>query len=241
MEKRILVVDDDVMMTRTLKEILELQGWKADIANDGAIAVEAVSMRRYDVVLMDVKMPGMNGVDAFKEMKRVRPDIKVVLMTAYAAQELISDAEDNGVLKVLSKPVDIRSLLAFLAGMLSRKRPVLVVDSDRDFLRTLSDSLALAGFEVVIASGIAEALRLMGEARPAAILLHMHMESASARDAVLAVHEVSPEVALILYSGQPGAVMEINGLVPREYVHSYLQKPFRVEEVADVLHDVVGP
>jgi DNA-binding NtrC family response regulator len=239
MTKRVLVVDDDIMMARTLAEILELQGWSADLAHDGRMAVEAAALRAYDVVLMDVKMPGMNGVEAFLAMKAARPDVKVVLMTAYAAHELLARAQDNGVLQVLSKPVDIRALLAFLGGVLSRKRPVLLVDSDRAFLQTLSESLALSGFETVIAAGIGQAMRLLSAERPAAILLHMHLGATPARDAVLAMHGLSPEVALILYSGQPGAEAEIEGEVPKEYVHSYLQKPFAVEEVAEVLADVV--
>jgi DNA-binding NtrC family response regulator len=237
--KRVLVVDDDVMMARTLGEILELQGWAVDLAHDGRMAVEAAAMRGYDIVLMDVKMPGMNGVDAFLAMKAARPDVKVVLMTAYAAQDLLARAEDNGVLKVLAKPVDVRALIAFLAGALSRKKPVLLVDSDRAFLQTLSESLKLSGFETVVADGLGQAMRLMHEQRPAAILLHMHLGTASAREAVLAVHDLSPEVALILYGGQPAEEAVEEAAVPRDYVHTYLQKPFAVEEVTGVLEEVV--
>lgn len=240
MTQHVLVVDDDRMMAHTLMEILALQHWTVDVAHDGRTAVEMVARTPYDVVLMDVKMPGMDGVSAFKAMKQARPDVKVVLMTAFSAESLITEAEDEGVLRVLSKPVDIRSLLAYLAGVLSRRRPVLLVDNDPTFLRTLSDALRVSGFETIIAAGLGEAMRLVREDRPAAILLHMHLGAASARDAVLAVREINPGIALILYSGRPGAEREINGNVPREYVHSYLQKPFAPEEVAEVLHDVVG-
>lgn len=240
MTRHVLVVDDDRMMTRTLKEILELQGWSVDMAHDGRRAVEMALRIPYDVVLMDVKMPGMDGVSAFKAMKEARPDVKVVLMTAFAAESQISEAEDEGVLRVLSKPVDIRALLAYLTGLLSRRRAVLIVDSDVAFLRTLSDSLQLSGFETVAAKSLAEAMRLVREDRPAAILLHMHLGAVSARDATLAVHAINPDAALILYSGRPGAEREIDGHVPRELVHTYLQKPFAVEEVTEVLHDVVG-
>ena len=240
MTPHVLVVDDDQMMARTLQEILELQGWTVDVAHDGKHAVEMARRLPYDVVLMDVKMPGMDGVSAFKAMKEARPDVKVVLMTAFAAESMLSEAEDEGVLRVLSKPVDVRSLVAYLAGLLSRRRPVLIVDSDAAFLRTLSDSLQLSGFETVAAAGLSEAVRLVREDRPAAILLHMHLGAVSARDATLAVHAISPEAPLILYSGRPGAEQEIDGYVPRELVHTYLQKPFAVEDVTEVLHDVVG-
>lgn len=239
MKHRVLVVDDDKLMVKTLSAILQLQGWEVEAAYDGRAAVDAVEARPFDVVLMDVKMPGLNGVESFKAMKAVRPGVKVVLMTAFAAESQIAEAEDEGVLRVMSKPVDVRSLLAFLAGTLGRKRPVLLIDSDRAFLKTLSEVLELRGYETVIASSLGQAVQLMREKHPAAILLHMHLGSTSARDAVLAVHEISPEVALILYSGQPGADREINGNVPREWVHSYLQKPFAVEKVTGVLSEVV--
>lgn len=240
MTPTILVVDDDQMMVRTLAEILHLKGWQVSTAFDGADAVRAVEEREFDVVLMDVKMPVMNGVDAFRAMRRARPGVRVALMSAFAAQELLDDAVDEGVLRVMSKPVNVPSLLDFLASSVRQRRPVLLMDNDPAFLRTLGDVLALRGFETVMADGLDDALRILRERRPAAVLLHMHMGSVPAREAVLAVHEVSPEVALILYSGQPGAQRELDGSLPREFVHAYLQKPFAVDRVTEVLNGVVG-
>ena len=236
---KILVVDDDRMMTKTLAEILEMQGWEVHQAHDGRSAVNAAAAQRFDVVLMDFKMPGMDGVSAFKAMKASHPDVKVVLMTAFAAQDMLDEAEREGVLRIMSKPVDIRALLAFLAGALSRKGPVLLVDNDAAFLKTMSDVLEMRGFQTVTAASLDEAKRLIEARHPAAIMLHMHLRDLSARDAVLAVHEAGPDAALILYSGQPGAERAINGDVPRELVHSYLQKPFPVDQVAGVLNEVV--
>ena len=239
MTRRVLVVDDDRMMAQTLREILEMHDWTVDVAHDGRTAVAKAAGVPYDVVLMDVKMPGLDGVSAFKAMKRARPEVRVVLMTAFAADSMISEAEDEGVLRVLTKPVNVRSLLAYLAGVLSRQRPVLLVDNDAAFLRTLSDSLRVSGFETIVAGSLDEAIRLVRTNRPAAILLHMHLGRASARDAVLAVRDISPGTALILYSGRPGAEGEIDDGVPREYIHSYLQKPFAVEQLTEVLQHAI--
>src|SRR5688572_16778520 len=105
MRNRALIVDDDVLLARTLKEILELKGWSVEQAHTGTDAVATVEREEFDVVLMDIKMPGMDGVDAFKAMKATRPDIKVILMTAYAREDRILEAERNGVIRVMSKPV----------------------------------------------------------------------------------------------------------------------------------------
>lgn len=116
MAGRALVVDDDRMLARTLGEILELRGWSVRIASSGAEAVNVATRETFDVVVMDVRMPGMDGVDAFKAMKASRPEIRVILMTAYAAEDRISEAEQEGVLRVLSKPVEVQCLLRFAAA-----------------------------------------------------------------------------------------------------------------------------
>jgi CheY-like chemotaxis protein len=98
MTRRVLVVDDDRMMAQTLSEIFQLKGWEVATAFDGLAAVKATAADDFDVVLMDIKMPGMDGVAAFRAMKAAKPHLKVVLMTAFAAQELIAEAEREGVI-----------------------------------------------------------------------------------------------------------------------------------------------
>src|SRR5688572_5685786 len=111
MSGRALVVDDDRMLARTLAEILELEGWSVTQANSGTEAVNLAARQTFDVVLMDVKMPGMDGVDAFKAMKATHPEIRVILMTAYTGEDRIGEARREGVLRVLSKPVDVNKLV----------------------------------------------------------------------------------------------------------------------------------
>ena len=112
--RRVLVVDDDRAMVRTLSDILTLRGWTADVAYSGDEAVVADADGSYDLVLMDIKMPGMDGVTAFRHIKANRPDARVVLMTAHTEPDVIRAAEDEGAIRVLSKPVDVPSLLALI-------------------------------------------------------------------------------------------------------------------------------
>jgi len=240
MKHRALVVDDDRLMAQTLGEVLEFKGWDVDVAHSGSEAVAAFKSEdgNFDVVLMDVKMPGMDGVDAFKAIKALKPDVKVVLMTAYAAQDRILEAEREGVMRVLSKPVNIQGLLELLAATLNGKKPVLLIDNDAAFLRTMSDVLHLSGYDTVMAASIDDAMRLMAQRKPVAVLLHMHLGTMVPRDAVVALHQLSPAIALILYSGQPGAVRELADGIPHEWIYAYLQKPFAIEQVTGVLDAV---
>jgi CheY-like chemotaxis protein len=116
MKRRALVVDDDRLMATTLGEILELKGWDVSMAYDGRAAVNATLADGFDVVVMDIKMPGMNGVEALSVIKAANPKVHVVLMTAYAAPEVLLEAERHGVREIVSKPLDIPRLLHLLAA-----------------------------------------------------------------------------------------------------------------------------
>lgn len=115
--RTIAVVDDDDAMVETLCDVLELHGWAPVRASDGEQAVELVTRGDVDVVLMDIRMPKMNGVEALREIRRRRPAAQVILFTASAAQELLADAVRYGAVRVLRKPVDVVELLSVLEGL----------------------------------------------------------------------------------------------------------------------------
>jgi DNA-binding NtrC family response regulator len=238
MARRVLVVDDDRAMVRTLSDVLRHKGFDVTAAYSGLEAVDASGAAQFDIVLMDVKMPGMDGVTAYKVMKSQRPDVRVVLMTAYAAQEMLAEAEREGVLRVMPKPVDIASLLSVLATNITKQRPILLVDSDASFLKSLAEVLRMKGFDIAQASTLNEATQLLSERRPSAVLLHMHVGAAGVVEAVAAVRKVEPDAALIVYSGQQGAEIEVQSTVPHASVHAFLQKPFAVEQLTGVLDGI---
>jgi two-component system, NtrC family, response regulator HydG len=239
MTHRALIVDDDKLMARTLAEILQLHGWSVEQAYSGRQAIASTEREHFDVVLMDIKMPGVDGVDAFKAMKAARPGIRVILMTAYVKEDRIREAERAGVIRVLQKPVNIPALLTLIAGSIDRNRPVLLIDYDAVFLRTMSDVLRERGFEVAVADDLDHATQLLGRERPLAVLLHVHLDHISVREAALTIHDANPAAALILYSGRPGTAEEIEQL-PSEWIHAYLQKPFAIDQVTGVLDAIRG-
>ncbi|HET8771541.1 MAG TPA: response regulator [Gemmatimonadaceae bacterium] len=234
-----LVVDDNELLARTLSDILRLAGWEVTMATSGVAAADQVARQPFDVVLMDIRMPGLDGVAAFKEMRAMRPDVRVVLMTAYSAPDLVAEAEAAGVVQVLSKPVNPATLLELLSKDLTGRRPVLIVDHDAAFLRTLSDVLRTAGYRTVEATDLAHATRALEERTPVAVLLHLHLGGITPETAVSAVHDANPRSAIILYSGRPEAAREIEDL-PEGWVRAYLPKPFEVTEVTRVLETLHG-
>lgn len=114
MSRNILVVDDDPAMVRTLCDILRLRGWDAMGVHSGEAALREGGQTNYAFVLMDIMMPGMDGVSTLKAIRQTRPSAQVVLMTAHTAQERIAEAIREGAVQVVTKPIDLPSLIDLL-------------------------------------------------------------------------------------------------------------------------------
>lgn len=109
-----LIVDDNEKLGKNLSDILEFKGCKTSVVCDGYRAIEAVKNGEFDVVLMDIKMPGMSGVDTLKILRRVAPHMAVILITAFADDVVYKDDLKNIDLKIIEKPIDVDRLLAML-------------------------------------------------------------------------------------------------------------------------------
>jgi two-component system, NtrC family, response regulator HydG len=109
----VLVVDDEPGMRDTLAAILELNGYRVALAADGEAAAIAVQSQAFDVVVMDVKMPGRDGVSVLQEIGNPPP--QVILMTAYAVEERLRAAVDAKAFAILHKPFETRRMLSLVS------------------------------------------------------------------------------------------------------------------------------
>ncbi|HEX2896727.1 MAG TPA: response regulator [candidate division Zixibacteria bacterium] len=100
----ILVVDDEAMIRNLLEKILAKEGYKILLAKDGQEALDIISTKKVDIVISDMKMPRMNGLDLLKTLKRERPEIGVVIMTGYGDTYTVKDALLLGADEYITKP-----------------------------------------------------------------------------------------------------------------------------------------
>ena len=110
MKEKVLLVDDEEEFVETLAERMRSRGMDVSTSNSGADALQLVDEEDFDVVVLDLKMPGIDGLDALKRIKHRRPDIQVVLLTGYASVASGVEAIKEGALEFLEKPVDLTSL-----------------------------------------------------------------------------------------------------------------------------------
>ena len=114
---RILVVDDELVVRDSLKEWLEDEGFRVDMAESGDAALKHLGAETYNLMLLDIKMPGMDGVEVLKRSKDIRPELPVVMMTAYATVETAVEAMKIGALDYLMKPFDPDTLVPLIVQL----------------------------------------------------------------------------------------------------------------------------
>lgn len=110
MSGNILIVDDQKGVRCLLEEVFQKEGWQVRVAGDGLEALDVVERAIPDLILMDVKMPNMNGLEATRAIMARNPGIPIILMTAYGEIEVVRQALEAGVKRCISKPFDIMTL-----------------------------------------------------------------------------------------------------------------------------------
>ncbi len=109
--EKVLLVDDEAEFTSLLASRLEERGLRVETASNGAEAVEKVKQGTYDAVILDLAMPGMDGIETMKSLLEKRPDLQVILLTGHASIEKGVEAVKLGAKDFLEKPADLAKLL----------------------------------------------------------------------------------------------------------------------------------
>lgn len=144
---KILIVDDEDSLRLSLASILELEGYEVKTAEDGFKAIELVKKEPFDIVFSDIRMPKISGNDTFREIKKIRPYIIGIMMTAYAMNDLISDALNSGAFACISKPFEIDTILNTIKDVSARPF-VVVIDKDANINKNFLNSLKNCGLNV---------------------------------------------------------------------------------------------
>jgi two-component system, NtrC family, nitrogen regulation response regulator NtrX len=117
---QVLIVDDEVPIRRTLKEILEFEKFKVDEACDGLECLVQLKKTQYDVILMDIKMPKMDGMEALERIQTLAPDTPVVMISGHANIDTAVEAVKKGAFDFISKPPDLNRLLITVRNALDK-------------------------------------------------------------------------------------------------------------------------
>ncbi|MDI4648864.1 response regulator [Cohnella hashimotonis] len=122
-KKRLLIVDDQIGIRILLLEVFSVEGYETFQAANGRAALEIVRTHTPDLVLLDMKIPGMDGLEILKKIKEMNRDVKVIMMTAYGELDMIKEATDLGALMHFTKPFDIDELRVAVNMQLAEDGP----------------------------------------------------------------------------------------------------------------------
>ena len=119
---KLMIVDDEERFLNTTRSIFEKKGIHTFIAANGADAMNILDRERIDVVILDVKMPGLDGIEALRVMKKSHPFVEVIMLTGHANMEVAIQGMELGAFDYLMKPMDIDELLYKLQDAYRKRR-----------------------------------------------------------------------------------------------------------------------
>ena len=235
---KILVVDDDRRIVKTTCDILKVKGHETIAAYSGEEGVEQVRSDPPDCVLMDIKMPGINGVEALKQMKQIAPALPVVLVSAYATDDLMEEAKRSGAYAILSKPLNFPMILSILS-LLRKEDSILVVDDDPEFCRTLKDILALRGFKVETETVPHNVMgHLKDNYELAIVLLDLKLGAVNGVEVLKDIQAKYPGKPVLLMTGYR---QEMGSSIEQAHkigAYTCLYKPFETDELFRIIEGI---
>lgn len=223
----VLIVDDDADTRQNLADILGDLGYRIETAPDGPSALDVIARRPFDIALLDFKMPGMNGLEVYRAIKKQRPETVAIVVSAYTDPVTRKEALDLGVTEVLAKPVDFRHLLGLVERAVGQPL-VLVIDDDNDLCLSLWEILRDQGYRVGLGSSVQTASDQLRERRYQVVLVDMRLPDGDGTIVARTVHEVDPAARTVIITGYRKETDPLVQQAVAEGADAVCYKPFDV-------------
>jgi len=236
-----MIVDDNISLCKTMSLIFSRKGYDVTIANSGVEAIEITKENSFDIIFMDIKMPVMHGVETYKRIKKIRDDVVVVMMTAYAVEDLVQEAIDEGVYDVLYKPLNFDNILEIIekAKETNNGGLVLLVDDDPAICTTLKNILVKKGHKVCIAHSGEEAIEKSRNENIDIIFIDMKLPTINGLETFLTIRENNPEIVAILMTAYHLEMSELVQEALNKDAYTCLYKPLNIENMLMLITDIL--
>ncbi len=232
MSRRILLVEDEEGVRVTMTALLELDDFEVLEAANGAIALDLLETEEVDLVLSDIRMPKLGGVDLLLGIKQRYPRLPVLLMTAFSSDEQTQLAIEAGAYAVLPKPFDVEATVPTLERAMERPA-VLLVDDELQDVEELVEALERAGLDVHTVDGGRSAIEAVGRGHIDVVVTDIRMPGIDGIEVIRQIHEQHPAVILIVISGF--SVPEMIRTVADSGVFVFMRKPVEPIEVMTMI------
>ena len=237
---KILIVDDDIEMAETLSDILTELGHHVEIANDGFKAIQKVKTETFDVILMDIQMPGINGVETYKEIKHIQPKAAALMMTAYSVEDLVAEALKEGAYGVWYKPVEITKVIELVEHSQKKGALILIVDDDLATCETLTDILKEKGYSIAHVNCGEEAIKIVKEKGFDIVFIDVKMPVMNGLETYLELRKIRPNIKAIMMTAYQQEVQNLVEEAIRHNVYTCVYKPFDIKKLLKIIEGILA-
>lgn len=237
----VLIVDDEEVVRNFLTQLLTVNGLNAEAAENGFKAIEMARRASYDLVFLDVRMPGIDGLETFRELKKISPDTTYVMMTGYAVNEILEQAKKEGVAHALKKPFDVMQIKKLIDGCIKNKTPqgvlkMLIVDDEEVVLNFFKKLLKEDIYDVVTAKTGKEALENLKEKDFDLAFVDTVLPDMQGAELYLKIQEAKPDLAIVLITGYVERCEDIKQL--KLNIKGCLYKPFEIDKIYEEINKI---
>jgi YesN/AraC family two-component response regulator len=237
-KKTVLIVDDDSLICRQLASDLHRGFYNTATASDGRTALACVREEDIDIILMDINLPDLNGLDVIKEVKSIRPNCEIIVITGYGTQEVAIQSLRSGAIDYIEKPINFEELHAALGRAqekLSEKEEydarstLLIIDDDELVVKRLSSFFEKEGFEVFTAGSGSQGLEIVNKSKVDVIISDIQMDDMDGIEVLQKAKKQYNDIEGIMVTGHKENELAIKAL--RAGAIDYITKPVDLDEL----------
>lgn len=233
---RILIADDEPNMRLTLAAILRAEGYDVDTAENGLKAVEQCQQKDYDVVLMDIRMPGLDGVAAFRQLRMVQRAARMIFMSAYGLDDLKQMALEEGAIAFLDKPLDLDKVIRLIQE--TYEIAILIVATDETVSTALRQHLTSPQYRITVVDSAQIALELLAQIQYDIVFIDVHLPVMNGLDFYLALRKVTPTAIAIMIANMEAEAEALAREAVRNTAYTFIHKPIDLEYLLNLLERI---
>lgn len=237
--KNILVVDDNIDLATCLSILLTEESYEVTVVYNGEDAIAEAGKNHFDLAIIDVKLPGISGVEVFSTLRKISPETQGIMMTGHRVDQLLQEATDNGAVCILRKPFAMEKLIEQLDG-LRKKGIVLVADDDPEFSAGMEKFLSEQGYHVLVARTGEEAIERVNAENVDVLVLDLKLPVMHGLDVCINLSKQGHEVPIIIVTGYAAQEMDKIDTLRSMSVTGCLFKPFNPEELLSGIESVLN-
>ncbi|WP_321329822.1 response regulator [uncultured Ilyobacter sp.] len=246
MSRTILIVDDDPTICSELQKELKRNFFPTFIAGNSKDALKILDKNKIDIILLDIFMPDVDGLDMLRKVKSKWPSVEVIIITGYSSQDKAIKALRRGAIDYLEKPINYEELNTSIGRAIEKitenadltyRHTILLVDDDKNATKRLSRILTKEGYEVFTANNGKEGLEIINNNKIDILIADIEMPVMGGIELLERVKKFQKDIEVIMMTGFGDESLAIDAL--RKGAINYLRKPIDLDEVLIAIEQAV--